>query len=341
MGDHAEEPAHRLAGPVGARPAQLVEQDLAPSHRRQAALHQVIGEDHPVPFSPGAVGDLVIVGQVVGQRLKAPDGLQDLPSGGDGGPEGEAHPQQAPPYQNGGQILGVDQAGFHQGRPGGGLAGDVQAGDHAHPPVQERRDHPPQVIRADAHVLVGQHQEVVAGVGPHLEHLADLGVDCPLLVTDNRRHLAPVVPLAGRRQAQGGGVLRPGTEHNLKARIVLLAKGAHVVAGGRVPEGQRLEHRNGRQVSGRGRRVLPDELPGLPQRQDVVEQRHGGEEGGDVLQRGERWAERFGHGRWVSEFNEGGASSWPAYRRASVLRLIQTSSMGRRQTGAARTLPGL
>src|SRR5438105_3262238 len=85
----AEEVRQRLASANRAGPAKLVRPNLAPTHRRIAAFdnHRTEHESGAIVRNPMA--KLIIIRQIVGQRIEAPDARELLPRRGHDCPERE------------------------------------------------------------------------------------------------------------------------------------------------------------------------------------------------------------------------------------------------------------
>ena len=142
--------------------------------------------------------------------------------------------------------------------------------------IVQRRGHRAEVMAIDAHVAVGQHDQLVPR---HLEHVFEVG---DLLIRPAGPRIDDEGYIAGREianQRMGGrqrAILRViDAEHDLQRRIILLRERAQIVIKARLVAVQRLQHRDGRLIRNYRRRAAgktydshgrPDEIhPGRKQ----------------------------------------------------------------------------
>ena len=127
------------------------------------------------PNPADVAGKLVVVGDVVRQRLKSPDGPQVRGAKQQRGPQSElAHAHQRR-HQHAGREIGRDPQRLPASRPVV-RPGPVQAGHQSHLGVFERAHNPPQIVRGDVNVaVVHQQQRVTGGLRQFHQHahLAD------------------------------------------------------------------------------------------------------------------------------------------------------------------------
>ena len=130
----------------------------------------------------------------------------------------------------------------------------VRAGDQAHRRVEQGGGDGGQVIGTHEGIAVGHHQVFVAGLGEHVDEVADL-VSCCRAAEDRRprRSAVPGTRRSAARPRRSAGSCRIAhAEDDLILGIVLLAERAQVLVQARLRAAQRLEH-GYRRLRGRDR----------------------------------------------------------------------------------------
>jgi hypothetical protein len=149
-----------------------------------------------------------------------------------------------------GNKIGADGQGLQARAQGGGAPGPVKAGDYADTGLLKCGGDVGQKIRTHLDVHVGDHQQVVTGVGLQLPEGAHLGVQTQGLRADD--DFRPTLG-KGREEFLKQGqdrvarVLDP--EQDLVRLVVLIAKTLQTFPGGGIEAFEGLEHGN----SGQGR----------------------------------------------------------------------------------------
>lgn len=181
IGEQKTQRSPRSGKAITSGPAQLVLQQRLDAARSQSMVDDVLRQDHLKAGFGGALPDLEVISQIVGNLGQASEGIQHLASDHHGGTEGKGHAFKLASQKNGRKEFCRRRQGLKGGHPTT-RPGAVHGGDHPNPMLLQGLKHSSEVVRLNPDVTVGKHNDWVLCPWQSIGHIVDLVVGTPGVV---------------------------------------------------------------------------------------------------------------------------------------------------------------